>query len=212
MNQVVEESQHRAFLNAYYGVSRHFYDWTRKYYLAGRDTELDALRREPWSSLLEVGPGTGRNLRKLHAHRATARYFGIEASDEMLTHAQHKCPFAEIRHGFAETFDIVGRFDERPDRILFSYCLSMALDPKRAIDNALSSLAPGGEVVVVDFGQCEGLPKVLRIALNSWLARFHVRPLGLEQYLAWGANASSSHGSYVIRARFTNSDSRGSDS
>ncbi len=35
-----DAAAHRSFLNTYYGISRHFYDVTRKYYLFGRDRVL----------------------------------------------------------------------------------------------------------------------------------------------------------------------------
>ena len=45
MSKVDSEARraHREFLNRYYGISRHFYDPTRKYYLFGRDRVLDPL-------------------------------------------------------------------------------------------------------------------------------------------------------------------------
>ncbi len=202
MNDAAVETEHRNFLNAYYGISRHFYDLTRRYYLLGRDSELRALAEERWSSLVEIGPGTGRNLVKLHQRRPAAQLFGIEASDEMLEHARSKCRFARISHGFAENCDIAGLTGEPPDRILFSYCLSMVLDPKRALENALEALAPGGEVVVVDFGQAQGLPRWFRTGLQRWLGAFHVHPLKTEQYEDWGGRVRTEFGGYVLRARF----------
>ena len=90
------QGEHRAFLNRYYGWSRKFYDLTRKYYLFGRDTALERMLAEPWNSLVEIGPGTGRNLRKLRARRPHAKLGGIDASDAMLEHARAKCPWASL--------------------------------------------------------------------------------------------------------------------
>jgi S-adenosylmethionine-diacylgycerolhomoserine-N-methlytransferase len=56
VNTQALQAEHRKFLNTYYGISRHFYDWTRKYYLLGRDRELRALLREEWTTLVEIGP------------------------------------------------------------------------------------------------------------------------------------------------------------
>ena len=78
---------HRAFLNRYYRLTRHVYDASRRFYLLGRDRAIRDLLAHDWQRLVEIGPGTGRNLRRLHAARPTARYGGIEASDEMLAHA-----------------------------------------------------------------------------------------------------------------------------
>jgi S-adenosylmethionine-diacylgycerolhomoserine-N-methlytransferase len=202
MNSETIESEHRQFLNSYYGISRHFYDWTRKYYLLGRDPALSALLSEDWYSLLEIGPGTGRNLVKLYRDRPNCRYFGLEASDEMLSHARSKCGFAQLIHGFAESTDLAQACGTRPDRILFSYCLSMTLNPERAIENAIAAVAPGGQVVVVDFGSSQGLPHWFRSSLKRWLNAFHVEPLDQGQCRAWGGSVKEALGGYVLHARF----------
>lgn len=168
---------HREFLNRYYGWSRRIYDVTRKYYLFGRDTALARLLEDPWQRLVEIGPGTGRNLQKLHTRRPEARLGGIEASDEMLVHARNRCPWATFEHGFAETADYRDLLGAPPDRVLFSYCLSMVTDRRAALANALDQVAPGGEVWVVDFSDLEGLPALAKKPLRRWLETFHVEPL-----------------------------------
>jgi S-adenosylmethionine-diacylgycerolhomoserine-N-methlytransferase len=195
-----ERDEHRRFLNRYYGQVRHVYDATRKYYLFGRDSVLDELAGERWQRLVEVGCGTGRNLIKLHARRPEARYGAIDASDEMLEHAGARCPFATLRLGFAEDADL-GMLDQAPDRILFSYCLSMVADPAAALANARKALAPGGEVVVIDFGDLESLPRPLKKGLRSFLSSFHVRPLP-ERLLDGAARRRWGPGRYFVTARF----------
>jgi S-adenosylmethionine-diacylgycerolhomoserine-N-methlytransferase len=192
---------HRRFLNAYYGTSRHFYDLTRKYYLFGRDRALRALTRETWSTLVEIGPGTGRNLRLLHRARPEARLGGVEASDEMLEHARARCPWASLVRGFAESADLATVHGRAPDRILFSYCLSMVSERRTALQRARESVAPGGEVLVVDFADMSNMPAVPRNALRSWLRTFHVTPL--EADLLEGA-ARTTYGPmrYYAIARF----------
>ncbi|HXS17881.1 MAG TPA: class I SAM-dependent methyltransferase [Polyangiaceae bacterium] len=201
MTQTAPLTEHQQFLNRYYGASRHIYDLTRKYYLLGRDPTLQSLLKEDWRTLVEIGPGTGRNLVKLHQKRPQASYFGIEASDAMLEVAQRKCPFARIVPGLAEQVDIATAIGARPDRILFSYCLSMVEDPRRALENAQRALAPGGHVVVVDFGEGEGLPGWFRGTLESWLNAFRVHPIAHRRYRDWGATSHSAWGGYVIFAR-----------
>ena len=127
-------------------------------------------------SLVEVGPGTGRNLRKLHRARPEARYGGVEASDEMLAHARGKCPWATLVGGFAEDADLANLLGQKPDRIFFSYCLSMVQEPHKALAHARRSVAPGGEVLVVDFGDLSKLGR-FQPALRKWLDSFHVNPL-----------------------------------
>ncbi len=197
----LEQAEHRAFLNRYYGSVKHVYDLTRKYYLFGRDTALRQLIGEPWETLLEIGPGTGRNLAILQKARPDRRYGGVEASDEMLGYAQDRCPWAGLAHGYAESADLAAVLGRQPDRILFSYSLSMVQDPEAALRNARQALAPGGEVVVVDFGDLGNLWGPLRSPLRTFLKAFHVEPLDetvLAPHaprLAWGP------GRYYVIAR-----------
>lgn len=169
---------HRSFLNSYYGWSRHFYDLTRKYYLFGRDRALRDLLADPdWKRLVEIGPGTGRNLRILHEGRPSAQLGGIEASDEMLEHAQARCPWARLQHGFAEDADYDELLGAPPDVVMFSYCLSMVQDPHKALENARQTAAVGGRVIIVDFADLSGMRTPLRQGLRKWLDTFHVEPL-----------------------------------
>jgi S-adenosylmethionine-diacylgycerolhomoserine-N-methlytransferase len=202
LNETEDRATHRRFLNRYYGRVKHLYDLTRKYYLFGRDGVLDELLEEPWQRLVEIGCGTGRNLRRLHARRPAARYGGIDASDAMLSYSAARCRFATLRHGFAEDADLLTVLGAPPDRILFSYCLSMVGDPAAALDNARRALAPGGQVVVVDFGDLASLPRPLQGGLQAFLSSFHVRPLsaGLldaAERRSWGP------GRYFVTARLT---------
>jgi S-adenosylmethionine-diacylgycerolhomoserine-N-methlytransferase len=192
---------HRLFLNRYYGISRHFYDFTRKYYLFGRDAELALLAKEKWNSLLEIGPGTGRNLIELHRLRPHAVLGGLEASDEMLTHAEKHCAFARFRQGFAEDAPLSNILGQKPERILFSYCLSMVTNPEAALENAVNALPPNGEVVLVDFGDFSGLPASFQRAMTSWLKTFHVNPVSSSLLSEFGAEMSYGPFGYYLRAR-----------
>lgn len=191
---------HRAFLNRYYGATRRIYDVTRKPYLLGRDRALTMLLSEPWTSLVEIGFGTGRNLEWLRSRRPQARYGGIDACDAMVEYAGSRCPWASLSLGFAEDVDIETVHGCAPDRILFSYALSMIPDPHRALDRAAAALAPGGSVVAVDFGSFEGMPELAALAMRAWLARFHVRPLPPEFWRRRGASVTSVAGSYAVIA------------
>lgn len=193
--------QHRAFLNRYYRAARPIYDLTRKYYLLGRDRALSLLLADPWDSLVEVGPGTGRNLEILHRHRPSARIGGVEAADPMLDHTARRCPWARLTRGFAEDAEYLDVLGEPPQRILFSYCLSMVQDPAAALTRAAAALAPGGEVHVVDFADLAGLPRLLRAGLRGWLETFHVAPLRPDWLAARGAELTLGPCRYYVIAR-----------
>lgn len=194
---------HRAFLDRYYGATHRIYDLSRKYYLFGRDTLIEQLSREAWSTLVEVGPGTGRNLRHLHTRCPQARLGGVEASTVMRNYARRRCPWAKIDLGFAEDGDIRAVLGEAPDRILFSYSLSMFQDPEAAIHNARTQLAPGGSLVVVDFSDFGDLPAILRASASRFLAAFHVRSVDDALLRASGATSlDHGFGRYFVQARF----------
>lgn len=197
----VDFEAHREFLNGYYKWSRPVYDLSRKYYLLGRDRVLRELLREDWTSLIEIGPGTGRNLAILHRGRPTAKLGGVEPCDEMLQAAQKRLPEARFVRGFAEDTAYDALLGTQPDRILFSYCLSMVLDAHQALEKAWDALAPGGQIVVVDFGDQGGMPGLAGDALRVWLKWFHVHPLDPRILEAHGATVVWGPARYYVVGR-----------
>jgi S-adenosylmethionine-diacylgycerolhomoserine-N-methlytransferase len=183
---------HGEAMDRMYRFQRHFYDASRRYYLLGRDQLLDRLAPPPGGSILEIGCGTGRNLIGAAQRYGDAKLFGIDISQEMLKTALGSMS----RMGFdkrvrvacadATSFDPVASLGQRQfDRIYFSYTLSMVPEWQMALRHAFSLLAPGGELHIVDFGQCEGLPRSFRNLLFRWLDLFHVSPrAGLKNELA----------------------------
>jgi S-adenosylmethionine-diacylgycerolhomoserine-N-methlytransferase len=173
-----ERDRHRAFLDDYYGWAEPIYDLTRKPYLLGRDRALAIIAERSYQRLAEVGAGTGRNLARLHAARPGARYLAIEPSAPMRRRLAARCPWAGLSEAFAEDVDYRAHFElARPDVILFSYSLSMIQEPGRALRKARAALAPGGEVIVVDFGDFHGVPRRVGRLFRRWLDAFHVRPV-----------------------------------
>ncbi|HEY4013545.1 MAG TPA: class I SAM-dependent methyltransferase [Polyangiaceae bacterium] len=202
MNEAAR-AEHRAFLNRYYGASRLFYDATRKHYLFGRDRALrDLAHDRTWHRLAEIGPGTGRNLTRLRKARPDTALGGIEACDAMLEHARARCPWAVLQHGFAEDASLGSLFGGPPDVVLFSYCLSMVGDRTAALVHARRSLAPGGRVVVVDFGDFGGLPRPVADAFRAYLRAFRVDPLDGDA-LAGAASVVHGPARYYVVATFS---------
>ncbi len=164
-----------------YRYQRYIYDFTRKYYLFGRDTLIRELNPPPGASVLEVGCGTGRNLAVLGELYPGARLFGLDISAEMLATAKAKLrrqnrPDAVLRVADATNFTAASFDQEGFDRIVISYALSMVPEWEQAVDAAIAALKPGGSLHIVDFGQQEGWPAGFRRLLQAWLGRFHVTP------------------------------------
>jgi S-adenosylmethionine-diacylgycerolhomoserine-N-methlytransferase len=170
-------------MNRMYRHQRHIYDLTRKFYLLGRDSLIAQLRPAPGDAVLEIGCGTGRNLILAARRYPQARFFGVDVSTAMLTSAiasieqDGLSPRARVAHGDARDFDPAVLFGEPHfARVMISYSLSMIPGWPEVLALALSLLAPGGRLHVVDFGGQERLPAWFRVALRAWLARFHVTP------------------------------------
>jgi tRNA G46 methylase TrmB len=74
-----------------YRHQRRIYDFTRKFYLLGRDGMIRRLNPAPEARVLEIGCGTGRNLILAAKDFPDADFFGIDISEEMLTTARVTC-------------------------------------------------------------------------------------------------------------------------
>jgi S-adenosylmethionine-diacylgycerolhomoserine-N-methlytransferase len=169
---------HAALMDRVYRWQRPIYDLTRKYYLFGRDRLIRELDARPGMAVLEVGCGTGRNLALIGKTWRGVRIHGLDISAEMLRSARKRLGGAGVlARGDATAFDaraLLGRAGF--DRVVLSYALSMIPDWEGALTQAAATLAPGGSLHVVDFGDCGGMPAPLRTMLRGWLTRFHVTP------------------------------------
>lgn len=174
-----------------YRHQRYFYDATRKYYLLGRDKLVAQMNVGTGENVLEIGCGTGRNLVVLARKFPNARFFGLDASNEMLKTAQAKIDVENVKNitlknALADDFDFQKTFDltEPFDAIFFSYSISMIPTWKESIRNALQNLKNGRSFYIVDFYDQKDLPAWFRRILKSWLKQFHVKyPKDLPAYL-----------------------------
>jgi S-adenosylmethionine-diacylgycerolhomoserine-N-methlytransferase len=170
-------------MNRMYRRQRHIYDGTRRYYLLGRDRLISGLRPSAGESVLEIGCGTGRNLVQAAQLYPEAQFFGIDVSTEMLTSAisavsrRDMTRRIRVAHGDGTAFDPQTLFGIASfDHVMISYSLSMIPEWRRVLQAAISRLAPGGRLHVVDFGDQERLPRIARALLLRWLAMFEVTP------------------------------------
>ncbi|THK34487.1 class I SAM-dependent methyltransferase [Ensifer sp. MPMI2T] len=175
------ENNHARLMDQMYRYQRYIYDFTRKYYLFGRDTLIRELNPPRGASVLEVGCGTGRNLAMIGELYPGTRLFGLDISAEMLATATAKLR----RHGLSNvTLRVADATNFTPaafgqagfDGIVISYALSMIPEWEKSLDAAIAALNPGGSLHIADFGQQEGWPGGFRRLLQAWLRRFHVTP------------------------------------
>jgi S-adenosylmethionine-diacylgycerolhomoserine-N-methlytransferase len=170
-------------MDAIYRYQRYVYDATRKFYLLGRDRLIEDLAPIPGDRVLEVACGTGRNLIAAARRYPQARFFGFDISTAMLETAGTSIDRARvgdrirIAAGDATAFSGERLFGTAAfDRIFISYALSMIPPWRAALQQALSALAPGGRLLIVDFGGQERLPRWFKRLLRGWLRQFSVEP------------------------------------
>ena len=168
-------------MDAIYAWQRHIYDATRKYFLFGRDQLIATLDVPGGGTVLEVGCGTGRNLIQVAWRYPTARLFGLDISEAMLTTARANINRAGLgdrimlQQADATGFDAEALFGHASfDRVFFSYTLSMIPNWKAALQQGVNVTA--GSAHIVDFGQLEKLPRVFKAVLFAWLESFDVEP------------------------------------
>jgi S-adenosylmethionine-diacylgycerolhomoserine-N-methlytransferase len=169
-------------MNEMYRWTRYLYDFTRKYYLLGRDRLLCEMKLRDGDRVLEIGCGTARNLICLARRRPGVLCYGLDVSTEMLATAaaqiKHRGLESRVvlRHCFAEQLGYKTTFglDEPFDAAFFSYSLSMIPTWPQAINAALASLKPRAALYVVDFWDQAELPRWFRAVLQRWLGLFHV--------------------------------------
>ncbi|GJM02161.1 MAG: O-methyltransferase [Rhodomicrobium sp.] len=182
-------------MNQIYKHQRFIYDASRKYYLLGRDNLIKGLKPPHNGTILELGCGTGRNLIQAANKYKDAEFYGIDISTEMLKTAQSTIRRRKlsrrihISEGDATIIDPEATFNIRQfDRLFISFSLSMIPAWPQVIAHAQTLLRPGGELHIVDFGDCDGLSAMFRNSLYWWLARFHVHPIqGMSTKLKYAA-------------------------
>jgi S-adenosylmethionine-diacylgycerolhomoserine-N-methlytransferase len=182
MNPAHDDAAHR--MDRMYRLQRRIYDPTRRWYLLGRDRLIRELDPPPGGTVLEIACGTARNLVRIGETWPDTTLYGVDVSAEMLksAHANRRRAGLQQRMTLAPAdatdFDPVACLNgpARFDRVVIAYALSMIPDWPAAIDHAITLLAPGGSLHVVDFDVMQAWPRPARAAMSAWLARFDVTP------------------------------------
>ena len=199
-----------------YRRQRFIYDATRRYYLFGRDRLIEALDPPAKGTVLEIGCGTARNLIRAGRLYPSASFYGLDISEEMLRSARASvsrnglASRIVLRAGDATAFDPQRLFALTGfDRVFISYALSMIPPWQDVVRRATAALSPGGQVHIVDFGDFEGYPSLLRNAQLAWLGHFSVVPIPafeqkimkLAEETGFKAAAEKLFGGYAIQIR-----------
>lgn len=155
----IEIKEERATAAAEYFRARAT-DWDRlrALHISEQDVEaamLDTLGKRKFGRVLDLGTGTGRIL-ELLADRID-RGIGVDASQEMLALARTRFEKSDLHHcqaRFGDLYDLVfeaGDFDA----VIIHQVLHYLDDPAGAIAVAARLLAPGGQLLIVDFAPHE---------------------------------------------------------
>lgn len=160
-------------LPGYYRLHAPIYDLTRWSFLFGRKELIDALARQPAERILEIGCGTGYNLKRMADRFPRAQLVGADLSADMLDRARRNLAThagrVRFHHGDFAELDVGAGFD----LIVLAYTLSMTHPhTETLLRRAVALLAPGGRLAVVDFHDS---PWPL---FKRWMAVNHVRMEG----------------------------------
>lgn len=165
------EVQHQR-MRGMYSAHAVWYDATRWAFLFGRKTVVQHLPAHPRQTLLEVGCGTGHNLRYLARAHPGWQLVGLDVSPDMLAlSAKATAAFAGRVRLLEQPYGAgVPALPHPVDQVLFSYSLTM-FNPgwEAALDQALADLKPGGHIAVVDFHHSSAR------VFQAWMASYHVR-------------------------------------
>ncbi len=163
-------SEQQQRMDRYYRYHSIIYDLTRWSFLFGRQyiVDLAGTHCSNPKRILEVGCGTGKNLKRLHSAFPDAQLTGLDISAPMLRIATSKCshiPNLKLIHtAYDRAID-----PKAFDLILFSYVLSM-VNPGFAecLSASRQDLRDGGILAIADFdsSRCNTFKK--------WMAHNHV--------------------------------------
>jgi S-adenosylmethionine-diacylgycerolhomoserine-N-methlytransferase len=169
----------QAAIQRFYRLHARIYDETRWPFLYGRRRAVAALDLRPDSRVLEVGCGTGLNLRYIleYLDPEAGALVGVDYSPDMLRQAEKRIAArgwqnVALHQADAATLDLGRRFDA----ILFAFSVAVIPNWSAALERACEHLTPGGRLVVLDFGRFEKWGPFGTL-FRWWLRRHHVETL-----------------------------------
>lgn len=142
---------HKQQLEDFYATQAENYDAFRERLLHGRRELIEQMEIVPAHVVVELGAGTGLNLRYLeHPLPSYRRIDIVDLCTSLLAVARNR--YLQMANINIIEADAASYCPDTPvDRVYFSYALTMIPDWKKAVDNAIAMLKPGGLIGVVDF-------------------------------------------------------------
>ena len=133
-------------------------------------------RLEPGKSVLDLGPGLGRDCfiaaRKVGPEE---QVFGLDMNDEMLQKAERYKQTVVSRLGYDNLSFLKGQFDvqipleDSSIDVIFSNCVNnLALEKQTAYQEMIRILRPGSKLSFSDIVSYEPLPAKLRVNETAW--------------------------------------------
>jgi len=148
-----EKAARAAAANAYFRANAAQWDSLRSLYVDESVVEASLLALFPdhCGDVLDIGTGTGRMLRLLAGR--VERGVGLDASREMLAIARTELEAPEFRHCQVRIGDMYRTEMEASsfDAVIVHMVLHYADRPEAVFAEAARVLAPGGQLIVVDF-------------------------------------------------------------
>ena len=157
---------------------RSIYSVTKPLFCYGENNFLDDLNPKGGETICEIGCGACSNLVKILKRNQNVKLIGFDYPEEKIKLARKVLR----EKGLEKSIKVISGlahehvFDEQVDRFIFSYSLSSIPRPKEVLTNVFQQLPPGGTVHIVDFGNFEWWPTIVKSPLIGFLNLFQVFP------------------------------------
>ena len=135
-----------------------------------RSKAVRTINLKPGDSVLEVGCGTGRNLKHLvNAVGPSGRVYGADISEGMLAQAKvlrerNSWRGVTLLHGDASALSL----PEKINGVLFSLSYATMIQRREVLRHAWNQLKPGGRLVIMDARIPKGIVGRLYRPLAIW--------------------------------------------
>lgn len=152
-----------------------------------RQRAVDRLSLTPGDTVLELGCGTGRNLRYLvRAVGSEGKVFGVDCCEAMLTRARKHCEESGWTNVVLFNQDAAQlELQVMVDGALFSLSYSIMPNPESAVAAAWKYLRPGKNLIIMDGKLANGIWGRLSRPFVTWLSKRTI--LGDPLRLPWHA-------------------------